>query len=453
MTTVAENLAHFAHSLRFEDLPEEVIHEAKRRIIDSLGCALGAFDERPVSIARSLALDVPNPHGCTIVGMDYKTSPEMATFANGIMIRYLDYNDTYLSLEPAHPSDNLAAALAVAEAEGLGGRDLIEALMVGYEVQCRLCDAASLRARGWDHVTYGALSTALAAGKLLRLTKAELVHALGLAGVPNVALRQTRVGELSMWKGCAFANAARNGVFAALLAGRGMTGPAPLFEGEKGFFNLVSGPFTLRALGGKESSFKILESYIKFYPAEYHAQTAIEAALQLRRKIDSIDEIVGIKLETFDACVDIIANEPEKWRPSTRETADHSLPYCVAVALVDGEVALKSFAPERLSDPKLAALMEKIRVNRNPEMTAQYPRAMPNEIRITLKSEKVIQATVSHALGHPENPMTDDEVEAKFRRLAQPVLSDARIDGIIAQLWKLEETTDLGSLLRLFVAR
>jgi len=453
--TVAETLARFAHELRFEDLPEAVVHEAKRRVIDSAGCALGAYHERPVTIARSVAMATSGAYsrGATILGTDYKASPEMATFVNGTMVRCLDYNDTYLSLEPAHPSDNLPAALAQAEVQGLGGHELITALVVGYEVQCRLCDAASLRARGWDHVTYGALSTALVAGKLLGLTFEQMVHALGLAGVPNIALRQTRVGELSMWKGCAFANAARNGLFAAMLAKYGLTGPAPLFEGEKGFFRLVSGPFTLGPLAGKGTPFKILETYIKYYPAEYHAQTGIAAALELRAEVASIDEIVTIQIEACDACVDIIAGEAEKWRPMTRETADHSLPYCVAVALLDGAVTMESFEPERISDPRVAGIMQKITVGRNAELSAQYPQATPNEIRIELNSGKLLRSRVTYGRGHPKNPMTDTEVEAKFRSLARPVISERTVDRLIAAMWKLEEVSDLGSFLKMFIAR
>ena len=387
------------------------------------------------------------------MGTNHKTSPEMAAFANGTMIRCLDYNDTYLSLEPAHPSDNLSAALAQAEAGGLGGRELITALVIGYEVQCRLCDAASLRMRGWDHVTYGAISTALVAGHMLGLTTGEMVHALGLAGVPNITLRQTRVGELSMWKGCAFANAARNGLFAAGLAKFGMTGPAPLFEGEKGFFNQVSGTFTLAPLAGGNNPFKILETYIKFYPAEYHAQTGIVAALELRPEIPSVDEIVGIHIESCDACVDIIGGEPEKWRPNTRETADHSLPYCVAVAVLDGVVSLESFETNKISDPKLVGLIQKISVTRNKELRAQYPEASPNDVRIELRSGKVLQKQVTYGRGHPKNPMTDREVEAKFLNLAHPILAEQRMKQVLEKMWHLEDVTELSSLLSLFNVR
>src|SRR5262245_20119500 len=218
---LADRLADYAVKLRFEDLPGPAVHEAKRRFIDSIATAVGAMGADAYAIARRCALRVKGEPGATLFGGG-TSSAEWATFVNGLLIRYLDYNDTYLSLEPAHPSDNLAAVLSAGELANSGGRDLITAAVLAYEIQCRLCDAASLRKHGVDHVTYGAISSALAAGKLLGLNVTKLTHAVGIAGVCNVALRQTRSGELSMWKGCAFANAARNGLFAALLAGEGM---------------------------------------------------------------------------------------------------------------------------------------------------------------------------------------------------------------------------------------
>src|SRR5712692_7451402 len=369
---LANRLADYACQLRFEDLPEAVVHEAKRRFIDSFATAVGAMDADAFGIAKRCALRVQANPGASLLGGG-RSSPEWAAFVNGLLIRYLDYNDTYLSLEPAHPSDNLAAVLAVGEMAGAGGRDLITAAVLAYEIQCRLCDAASLREHGWDHVTYGAISTALAASKLLGMDVARATHALGMAGVANVALRQTRAGELSMWKGCAFANAARNGVFAALLAVEGMTGPAPIFEGKVGIMKLLTGPFELAPPGGADRPFMITSTYIKFWPAEYHSQSAIDAALQLRPQVGDTRQITAIDIHTFDAAVDIIANEPEKWRPSTRETADHSLPYCTAVALADGDVTLAQFNPKRFTDPTLLELIAKIKVHRDAALTARYP--------------------------------------------------------------------------------
>jgi 2-methylcitrate dehydratase len=374
----------------------------------------------------------------------------MAAFANGVLFRYLDYNDTYLSKEPAHPSDNLAAVLAVAEPQNASGEEIITATVLAYEIQCRLCDAASIRARGWDHVTYGSFSTSLAAGKLLGLNEEQLTHAQGLAGVPNNAMRQTRVGMLSHWKGCAFANASRNGVFAALLAKHGMTGPSDVFEGEMGFWKQVSGPFELAALGGNGIPFMITQTYIKFYPAEYHSQSAIDAALELRAQLTDTDEIAQITVETFNAAVEIIGGEPEKWRPTTRETADHSLPYCIAVALTDGRVTLDSFDIAHLRNENLLALVQKIEVKADAVLNEKYPEGIPNRIRIRTKRGQTLEKEVTYPRGHARNPMTDAEIESKFRTLAAPLISETRIAEALDRCWNLEQQADIGALLRLF---
>src|SRR5438093_2624864 len=380
---LADRLAEYAVQLRFEDLPAAVVHEARRRFIDSFATAVGAMDAEAYAIAKRCALRLQGEQGASLLGGG-RSSTEWATFVNGLLIRYLDFNDTYLSLEPAHPSDNLAAVLAVAEMAGAGGKDLITAAVLAYEIQCRLCDAASLRKHGFDHVTYGAISSAVAACKLLKLDAAKTAHAIGLAGVANTALRQTRSGELSMWKGCAFANAARNAVFAALLAAEGLTGPAPIFEGDVGIMKLLTGPFTLAPLGGEGRPFMITGTYIKFWPAEYHSQSAIDAALQLRPEVGDASKVTRIDIHTFDAAVDIIGNDPEKWRPKTRETADHSLPYCTAVALADGDVTMAQFDPKRFTDPVLLDLVAKVKVHRDAGLSKRYPAGIPNRLTITL---------------------------------------------------------------------
>src|SRR5882672_5293983 len=233
--TLAEELSHYAYSLKYNDISENIVHESKKRIIDALGCGIGAFNAEPVKFSRKIAERAKVNDGSFLLGTRRTTTPDMASFVNGIMIRYFDYNDTYLSREPAHPSDNISAALAVAESVGVNGRELITAIALAYEVQCRFCDAASIRARGWDHPTYGDFSTALACANLMKLDPEKARHAINIAGVNCAAFRQARVGELSHWKGVAFANAARHGVYAALLARAGMTGPAPIFEGQMGF--------------------------------------------------------------------------------------------------------------------------------------------------------------------------------------------------------------------------
>src|SRR5437762_569289 len=404
--SLAHQFAEYASALRFEDLSRETVHEVRRRIIDSIGCALGAWNEEPCRIAREVASEFSAKHGATIIGTHHQAPPDWAAFATGCCIRYFDYNDTYLSKEPAHPSDNISAVLAVAESVGANGRDAITAIALAYEVQCRLCDAASIRARGWDHVTYGAFSTALASAKLMKLDRGKTRHALNIAGVACAAMRQARVGELSHWKGVAFANAARHGVFSALLARAGMTGPGPIFEGQMGFekqlgvsLGNVADKFAVPfAKTGDGPASMILRTSIKFWPAEYHSQSAIEAALFLRNQIGGV-EVKSMTIESHDASVDIIGSEPEKWKPETRETADHSLPYITAIALIDGEVTEKQFQPERFSDPKIWKFLENVKVERNAELSELYPGAVANIVNVDLADGRRLTRRVDYPMG------------------------------------------------------
>lgn len=453
-TPLAARLARYATGLTFERLTPEAVHEVKRRVIDSFATAVGAMPAEAYQIARRCALRVSGNPGASILGGG-ETSPEWATFVNGLLIRYLDFNDTYLSKEPAHPSDNLAPVLAVGEAVGASGRDLITAAVLAYEVQCRFCDAASLRAHGVDHVTYGAISSAIAAGKLMKLDEDKLTHAIGIAGVCNVALRQTRSGELSAWKGCAFANAARNGVFAATLAADGLTGPAPIFEGDLGFFRLVTqeafDPAPFGAALGNIDGFMINKTYIKFWPAEYHSQSAIDAALRLRKDLHGdVSHVTAIDIDTFEACYNIIGKYPEAWAPKTRETADHSLPYCTAAALLDGDVYLETFDEARFTDPTLLDLTAKVQVHLDDALSVRYPKGIPNRLTVTLSDGRKLVHEVEFPRGHAGNPMTDHEVEAKFRRAVEPRYGKPTADRILARCWGLESLTSVKELIALF---
>jgi len=444
LQTFAEKLADYSLNIRFDELPSNVVHEAKRRFVDSIGCALGAFNADAPAKCRELVSKLSRSGESTIIGTSKKTSPDLAAFTNGTMIRYLDFNDTYLSKEACHPSDNLSTAIALSESERRDGRELITALIVGYEVLCRLCDASNIRDRGWDHVTYGNISTALVASRLLGLTREQVNNALALAITPNNALRQTRVGQLSMWKGCAFANAARNGVFASLLAREGLTGPSPIFEGEKGFQKIVSGK--LQTNPNKWTRFKILETSIKYYSAEYHSQAAIDAALQLRKEIPQ-KRIREIKISTFKVAVQIIGGEPEKWNPKSRETADHSLPYMVAVALLDGELGPNQFTDERIRNPQLKSMIKKIKVRSDPNLTKLYPRGIPAMVEIVDDTGKKHRKRVEFPRGHHRNPMTDKEVEEKFRTLTMNMITRDRADEFLRKSWKLENITDISDVL------
>jgi 2-methylcitrate dehydratase len=447
--TLADRLAAFALSTRYADLPGEVVVEARRRLVDALGCAVGALEEPASSIARRVAARFQGTPSVQLIGGG-AAAPDWAAFSNGVHIRYLDCNDTYLSLEPAHPSDNWAAVMAAGELAGADGKAWITAAAIAYEVQCRLCDAASIRARGWDHTTYGSISSTLAAARLLGLSHDQTVHALGIAGTTGTALRLTRAGELSMWKGCAFAFAARNGVFATLLAAQGLTGPAPLFEGEMGFEQQVSGPFSLPKLGGPSAADWMLpNTYIKFVAAEYHSQSAIAAAFTLRPKITDIANIQSIEIATFRVAVEIIGKDPEKWRPKTRETADHSLPYCTAVALVDGEISARQFSAERLADPALIDLVSRTTVVEDPKLTAGYPAGIPNRVTVTLGDGTRLVDEVAFPPGHDKNPLTDEQLAHKFHGLVDAVLGSDKARAIWDRVLRLEDDPTPHSVLEL----
>ena len=452
---LAERLAQYAKGLKFSNLPPAVIHEVKRRLLDTLACAFGAFSAPPCKIAQRVASKVSRQDGATIWGTRHRTIPELASFANGSLVRYLDCNDTYLSKEPAHPSDNIPACLAVSETLHAHGRRLIEAITLSYEVQCRLCDASALRPRGWDHVTYGAFSTAVATAKLLSLSTDKVVHAINLAGITAGALRQTRVGEVSLWKACAFANACRNGIFATYAAREGMTSPAAMFEGEKGFMKIISGSFKLPELGGENGvTYKILDSYIKPRPLEYHAQSAVEAAFDIRQQIRMvyggfpIHDIESITVGSFDVAIEIIGRDPEKWRPKTRETADHSLPFCVAVALVDGKISPNSFSQKRLKDQTLLTLMRKIKIEEIKSFTEQYPDAMPNKIVVRMVGGQEFTAQVDHPSGHPRRPLSDRDLELKFYGLTARKVQRSDATRLIQQIWVLDQIPDIKTFIR-----
>lgn len=449
--TLAERFARYACKLSYADLPKETVHETKRRFIDSFATAVGGMDSDAFAIAKKCASRVESKPGAGLFGGG-RSSIEWATFVNGLLIRYLDYNDTYLSLEPAHPSDNLAPVLAVGESIKADGKALITAAVLAYEIQCRLCDAASLRKYGVDHVTYGAISSALAATKLLGLDVTKTMHAVGLAGVCNVALRQTRAGDMSMWKGCAFANAARNGVFAALLAADGMTGPAPIFEGELGLMKLVlRTDFTVAPMGGEPggTDYMLPKTYIKFWPVEYHAQSAVEAILALRPQIGDWRNVKAIDIHTFDAAVDIIGKDPEKYRPKTRETADHSMPYCVAVALIEGDVGLQSFDDAHLANEELIGLTNKVKLHRDAACNAGYPKGIPNRLTVHLNDGRQFVKEVVYPRGHSGNPMTDAEVEKKFRTVVEPKYGAERAGKILKACWELDQLRNAEELVKM----
>jgi 2-methylcitrate dehydratase len=296
----------------------------------------------------------------------------------------------------------------------------------------------------------GVISSVAGASKILRLSQEQMVEAINLAIAPNISLLQTRAGELSMWKCCAFANAAKNAVFASLLAKEGMTGPRPIFEGRHGFFHAISGPFELEEWGGKGNPFRIMNVSIKRYPLGQHAQTAVDAALKVRSKISRADEIAGVRVGTFKVGKTVMGEEPEKWRPQTRETADHSIPYAVGAALfVGGPVEIRHFSSEYLHHPDLLSLIQKIKVEESEECNNLFPAISANRVTVITKTGQTFSEMVQYHRGHYMNPLTDTEIEQKFNSLTQDLLRPSRRENLLRLLWNLEQVADVHEIMEL----
>ncbi|KVX50136.1 MmgE/PrpD family protein [Burkholderia cepacia] len=449
---LAQQLADYAAGLQYRDLDAATIETIKAHLIDALGCAIAAHDERPVRIARDAALASPGGVS-TIVGTNQRTSPDLAAFATGTALRYYDFNDAYAGKETGHPSDNMSACLAVAEAQHANGRDLILSIAIAYEIACRLMDAAAISPRGWDHTCYSLPAVALAAGKLMRMPAPQLVQAVNLSINSHLALNQTRVQELSNWKALADADAARNAVFSTQLARAGLTGPAPIFEGMAGFFPQVSGPFAVdtREFGGHGGAFRIGKCFVKFYPAQGLTQTAIPAALDVAAQVGDLRRIRRIEIDTTEVGYVTAGRDREKWAPSTHETADHSLPYIVARAMLDGDITTESYRPDALHDPALRALIERITVREDPALTARYPVHAPNRVTAVCEDGSTCTKQVDDLPGSPTRPMRRDDYEAKFAKNCRRHWGPAQIRAALDYLWRLDEQPDVATLPPLLV--
>jgi 2-methylcitrate dehydratase len=417
-----------------------------------MACAIAAFDERPVKACRDLAL-VPGGGVSTVIGTGKRTTMDLASFANGAAIRYYDLNDAYASKSSGavHPSDHIGACLAVAEAEKASAADAIAAIVLAYEINCRLIDVTDAVPKGWDPTLYSLPAVALAAGKLMKLSRPQLVQAIALALNDHIPMGQTRTQTNSDWKGLADSEAERNAVVAAQLARAGLSGPAPIFEGRKGFFQLVASPaeVDVGTFGdGKANKFKINASGVKVYAAVVYSQTTIVAGIELARKIGSVDRIAALEIAAHPRGYEQAGRDPEKWAPQNRDTADHSLPYLAARAMTDGDITNASYAPDRLRDPKILALMKKTTVKPDPDF-AKAPKgnAPATRLTATLTDGSTVVQQVDDMPGFPGLPLDRAGMERKFRSNTAGRWDAARTDAILKALWDFEHASDLRSLL------
>lgn len=442
-----KRLVAFAQRAHYEALSATTVHETKRHLIDTFASALGAFDEPVSAMSRAVAARYRSDDRARVWGSDIVTTPEMAAFANGVMTRSLDVSDTYLGKSRGHPSDMIPGLVAVAEMERADAKELINAIVLAYDVYCSFCKHVDINSGGWDQPVYTALGCALGAARLMRLDGEATGHALSLALTPNLALSQARRGSLSSWKGCAGANGSRNAVFAALLAREGFTGPGEVFEGSGGFWDAVG-----RSDWPLPDTPMIGETRTKSLPVCYHGQSSVFAAIELRERVD-LKQIEEILVDGYQVAVFMMGGDASRWAPTTRETADHSLPYCVAVALIDGKLTRASFADERLRDPAVAELMRKVKVSEDPALSAQYPDGAPGRVTLRMESGERHAVEIRYPRGHEKSPMGDAEIESKFRDLCGGVLGAAGCDRALDALWRLENIGGANAVTALLLPR
>lgn len=449
--SIARTIAEYAAGLTFEQLPAPVVLEAKRYLYDSIGCAYGASGTKDVGILRDIALDMAGKEEATLIGFGDKLPGVNAALVNSLMIRALDFNDIYWKEDPSHPSDLIPAALATGEMVNASMKDVIVGIVLAYEFEQRLSEFAApgVRERKWHHATLTQFVSPIVAGKLLGLSVDQLVNAIGISGSHNHTIGCPTAGKLTMMKNTVDPMAVQSGVFAALMAQRGYSGTEAVFEGKEGFMDCFFGwnvkeqavqPVAMQGrdtlgqwgwnldklIGGLGAGYKILECSMKAFPTEALTHTHISCTL--KAMIDnglSHDDVEEVKVTTIARACDILF-DPHKYRPESRETADHSLPYCIAAALVDRKVTTQSFSEEKLADPRIWDVIDRIKGEASMEFEAMFPAKQPSRVTITTKDGRSFTEYLEYPKGDPREPMTMADLENKFNSLSEKLLAHER---------------------------
>ena len=449
--TQVEQLAAFVVRMRYEDLSGEARQQLKIRIIDALGCAIGALEGPPLKMLRAQLEDFGGKPLASLIGGG-QTAPDRAALYNSALVRYLDFNDSYIAKkETCHPSDNLGAVLAASEYARQSGKELLTALALAYQVQCRLSDVAPVRAKGFDHTTQGAYAVAAGVARALRLDQNGVANAIAMSGTAYNALRVTRTGNLSNWKGLAYPDTAFGATHAAFLAMRGVTGPLEVFEGNKGLMDAITGPFEMD--WARENLEVVRQTSVKKYNAEFHSQSVLEGVLELRADRQMYpEEIESVVIDVFDVAYHIIGGgeEGDKRHVHTKEEADHSLPYMVAVALLDGDVSPAQYTPERIAQEDVQGLLRRVTIQPDEALSARFPSEMPCRIQITLRNGRTLKNEKQDYEGFYTRPLSWEKAVAKFERLAAPFMNDAQRTAIVEMVAHLEtrSVAQLSELLR-----
>jgi 2-methylcitrate dehydratase len=447
---VTEPLARWAADLAYGALSPEAVHQAKRFLLDSLGCALGGYLQHDVKIALEVFSETAGSGPATVIGTGRKMDPITASLLNALMVRVMDYNDIYWMQDPSHPSDIIPAALACGERAGGSGKDLIVGIVLGHELEQRLCEAAfpGIRERGWHHATLTAFAAPVVAGRMLGLPWEKIQHAVGISGCRHFTLGAAVAGKLTMMKNTVDPMATQSGVMAALLAEKGYTGPEHAIDGKEGMVHCLGPDWKLEVLTeGLGGSWRIEKCGMKAYPTEALTHTPISAVLDLVRQHDlKPDAVEKVSIRSLARAADILS-DPSKYDPHTKETADHSLPYVIAAAIVDRQVTPAQFTPGKIQDSAIRSQLRKVEVTADPEIEKLFPALQRVIVTIRTTDGKEHTRQVDYPKGDPRNPLTDAEIEEKFGALASPVLAPASLQKVKKAVWGLEKLGSISDLM------
>ncbi|MBD3169937.1 MAG: MmgE/PrpD family protein [candidate division Zixibacteria bacterium] len=452
MPAISRVLAEFTAKLKYEDLSDDDIFQVKRFLIDSLGCGLAGSRVEDTEIAVDVYRKLGGAGECSVIGHDFKTSSYYASFLNSLAIRAMDYNDIYWKADPSHPSDIIPAAMAIAEARNLSAKDFIVAVIIAYEIEMRLCEFAEpgIRERGWHHATLTQFASPFAAGKLMGLDVDGLVRACGISGCHNLTLGGAVAGKLTMMKNTVDPLAAQSGVIAALLAEGGYTGTEEVFEGKEGLFHCLGDAWDVSKLTeGLGDGFKIGDCSMKAFPTEALTHSPISATLELvhEHKIEA-ENVKEVTIRTIHRAADILA-DPSKYRPESKETADHSLPYCIAAAVAEGQVTPRQFKDDKIQDSRIRGLLDKIKAVADEEFENAFPAKQCTEVTIELNDGTKHAKKLDYPQGDPRNPMDKEQLETKFNSLASVVFDDDKRSRLLDACYNLESFDNFGDFMKL----
>jgi len=455
MNSSTQRLVDIALGLRFDTLPPTAVQEAGRRLLDALGCMIAGADGVTTKQVRNAALTLGGVPESTLFGTRDRISCDKAALVNGTALRYLDFMDGHPGPYPCHPCFNIPPILAVAERMRADGKRLVSAIVTGYEVMPRFQENVGLPdlgGRGWAGSSNLAFSIPLACAHLLGLDRDGALNALGLTVLHGSVLDTSSHGQMPASKSLLDGMVAQQAVLASLLAEKGVTGPHEVIEGEAGYVHAVAGSCNMDGLLAPVGKHKILESYTKLYNTVKCGQTAVAAALGLvAEKSVKWRDIAALEIGLAERDARNQSRDPSYARPESRDTANHSVRYCVAAALVEGELGIEQFEPDKLRSSDILSLVDRTSVYWEKDHEPHWPAANPTTIRIRTSSGQEMSKAIVAAPGHPDNPISDEVLESKFRQLTRKTLSAEQISeviGITRDLGQLEDVRVLTAILR-----